>query len=109
MQYAFHDDLADPTAKDPVSRESTRLFCVAVRIAQTSLDPKQMREWTPNSRYGGHALGITDLRKPQDPAARDSRFQEFFEIRKRLLPWIMEYSPIVLTDPEAGYCGMMTP
>ncbi len=95
---AFHDELADPSAKDPVSRESTRLFCAAVRVAQTSLDPKQMREWTPNSRYGGHAFGITDLSKPQDPAARDSRFQDFFEARERLHPWIEKYSPIALID-----------
>jgi hypothetical protein len=25
--------------------------------AQTSLDPKHMKEWTPNSRYGGRNLG----------------------------------------------------
>ena len=27
---AFHDDLADPKSADPVARESTRLYCVAV-------------------------------------------------------------------------------
>jgi acetyl esterase/lipase len=47
---AFHDDLADPASQDPVARESTRLQCAAVRQPQTSLDPKQMREWTPNIR-----------------------------------------------------------
>ena len=36
---AFHDDLADPDSEDPVSRESTRLWCAAVTGAQTSLDP----------------------------------------------------------------------
>lgn len=95
---AFHDDLADESSKDPISRESTRLYCAAVRRAQTSLDPKQLREWTPNSRYGGHAFGITDLTNARIPASRDSRFQEFFESRMRLLPWIAEYSPISLTD-----------
>ncbi|MFP6901135.1 MAG: alpha/beta hydrolase, partial [Opitutales bacterium] len=53
---AFHDDLADPKSKDPVRRESSRLSCAAVTGAQTTLDPKQMVEWTPNSRYGGHAF-----------------------------------------------------
>ncbi|MFN7706404.1 MAG: family 16 glycoside hydrolase, partial [bacterium] len=42
---AFHADLADPKSKDPIARESTRLFCAAVNGAQTSLDPKQMKEW----------------------------------------------------------------
>ena len=40
------------------SLESTRLWCAAVKGAQTTLDPQQMKEWTPNSRYGGHAFGL---------------------------------------------------
>jgi acetyl esterase/lipase len=85
---AFHDDLADPKSSDPVARESTRLFCAAVNGAQTTLDPKVLREWIPNSRYGGHAFGITGKTN------RDGAFQEFFEKREKLLPWIKEYSPI---------------
>lgn len=77
---AFHDDLADPASKDPVARESTRLWCAAVNGAQTSLDPKQMKEWTPNSRYGGHAFGI-------------GSFTQFLAKRETILPWIAEYSP----------------
>src|ERR671928_164208 len=34
---AFHDDMADPKSSDPVARESTRLTCVAVSGAQTTL------------------------------------------------------------------------
>lgn len=37
---AFHDDLADPAAVDPVARQSTRLACVAVDNAQSSYDPR---------------------------------------------------------------------
>ena len=55
---AFHPDMADPKSSDPVARESTRLWCAAVTGAQTTLDPQQMKEWTPNSRYGGHAFGF---------------------------------------------------
>ena len=50
---AFHDDLADPKSEDPVARESTRLWCAAVTGAQTTLDPKQMQEWTPNVTVHG--------------------------------------------------------
>ena len=50
---AFHDDMADPQSSDPIARESTRLLCAGVVGAQTSLDPKQMKEWTPNINYGG--------------------------------------------------------
>ena len=89
---AFHDDLADPKSDDPVSRESSRLQCAAVTGAQTTLDPQQMKEWTPNSRYGGHAFGI-------------GSFAEFLAGREKILPWIAEYSPyaLVTTDDPPVY------
>jgi acetyl esterase/lipase len=82
---AFHDDLADPNSEDPVARESTRLWCAAVTNAQTSLDPKQMKDWTPNSRYGGHAFGF-------------GNFAKFYANRQAILPWIAEYSPYALVS-----------
>jgi acetyl esterase/lipase len=84
---AYHDDLAVADSSDPVSRESTRLMCAAVTGAQTTLDPQQMREWTPNSRYGGHAFGI-------------GGFPEFLAAREQLLPWIAEYSPYALVTSD---------
>jgi acetyl esterase/lipase len=88
---AFHDDMADPKSEDPIARESTRLWCAAVIGAQTSLDPAQLKEWTPNSRYGGHAFGFMD---PNNLKTRDTRFAEFLAHREEVLPWIKEYSPI---------------
>ena len=58
---AFHDDMADPNSKDPVARESTRLYCAAVNGAQTSLDPKELRQWMPNYNYGAHAFGLPNF------------------------------------------------
>jgi acetyl esterase/lipase len=40
MWLGFHDDLADPGSADPVSRESTRLTCMAVGNGQPSYDPR---------------------------------------------------------------------
>lgn len=77
---AFHDDLARPDSDDPIARESTRLSCAAVNGAQVSLDPLELREWMPNYRYGAHAFGLKD-------------FQELYEKRSEVLPWIQEYSP----------------
>jgi len=84
---AFHDDLVDAKSVDPVARESSRLQCVAVTGAQTSLDPQQMKEWTPNSKYGGHAFGI-------------SSFNQFLADREKILPWIAEYSPYALVSKD---------
>lgn len=78
---AFHEDLADPKSKDPVARESTRLYCAAVNGAQTSLDPKELREWMPNYGYGAHAFGLKN-------------FQELHDKRESVMKWIKEYSPI---------------
>jgi len=84
---AFHDDMADPKSEDPVARESTRLFCAAVIGAQTTLDPKQMVEWTPNSTYGAHAFG-------------KKSFEEFLKSREEIMPWIQEYSPYALVSKD---------
>ncbi|MCB9951517.1 MAG: DUF1080 domain-containing protein [Planctomycetaceae bacterium] len=92
---AFHDDLADPNSEDPIARQSTRLMCAAVNGAQTTLDPKQMRDWTPNSRYGGHAFGFTG-----DAANGLSQFEEFYQKRDTILPWIAEYSPYALVSKD---------
>src|SRR6056300_498018 len=95
---AFHDDLADPDSDDPVARESSRLWCAAVIGAQTSLDPRQMKAWTPNSRYGGHAFGLKN-------------FAEFLQKREEILPWIKEYSPyaLVTKDDPAIYLSYSRP
>jgi acetyl esterase/lipase len=78
---AFHDDLANPKSDDPIARESTRLYCAAVTGAQTSLDPKELREWMPNYGYGAHAFGLAS-------------FQALYDQREKVLPWIKEYSPL---------------
>ena len=65
----------------------------AVTGAQTTLDPQQMKEWTPNSRYGGHAFGFTG-----DAAEKVSQFDEFLAKRETILPWIAEYSPYALVS-----------
>ncbi len=97
---AFHDDLADPNSADPIARESTRVTCAAVSGAQTTLDPKQMREWTPNSKYGAHAFGIVG-----DTKKKQSSFDAFYDAREKIIPWIKEYSPYELVsrdDPPVG-------
>ncbi|NQV27783.1 MAG: DUF1080 domain-containing protein [Rhodopirellula sp.] len=92
---AFHPDMADPNSDDPVARESTRLWCAAVRGAQTTLDPQQMKDWTPNSRYGGHAFGFTG-----NVEKKLSQFDEFLAKRDTILPWIAEYSPYALVTSD---------
>lgn len=92
---ALHDDLADPSSSDPVARQSTRLTCAAVNGAQTSLDPKELREWIPNAIYGGHAFGFA-----QQGRSRPEEFELLIANREKVLPWIKEYSPIELASKD---------
>lgn len=92
---ALHDDLADPNSTDPIARQSTRLTAAAVSGAQTSLDPKELREWIPNSIYGGHAFGFAEKGR-----TRAQEFDLLIENRDKVLPWIKEYSPIELVSKD---------
>jgi acetyl esterase/lipase len=92
---ALHDDLADPTSSDPIARQSTRVLCAAVNNAQTSLDPKELREWIPNAIYGGHAFGFA-----KQGRARPEEFELLIANREKVLPWIREYSPMELVTKD---------
>ncbi len=85
---AFSPDKADPRSADPVARQSTGLSCAVGFVPQTSLDPRQLREWLPNFDYGHHAFSLPS-------------YQAFLDQRERLLPWIRQFSPYELAAPGA--------
>ena len=55
---AFHDDLADEKAEDPVLRQSTRLTCVLGTITQCSYDLRWIKK-----NIGGRAYETPELQK----------------------------------------------
>lgn len=67
----FHDDMADPRSADPVLRQSTRLTGLAVLGAQSTYDPRVIREWVGGRAHEHPALqgfyGLTsdDLDSPK--------------------------------------------
>jgi acetyl esterase/lipase len=68
---AFSDDLADTRSADSVARESTRVSCVYVVKAQSTLDPEQMKDWTGNDLVFQHhmikaAFGYPETTKDPD-------------------------------------------
>ncbi|MBD3266687.1 carboxylesterase family protein [bacterium] len=93
---AMVDDLADPASPDPIARMTTRVACSTPLQAQTSLDPKQMREWIPSITYGAHAF-IADF--PPELKAKDRQTQKrnYFDYwlkhRKEYLLQIKDFSP----------------
>jgi hypothetical protein len=56
-----------------------------------------MKEWTPNSKYGGHAFGFMD---PNNLKSRDTRFEEFLAARDTIWAGIREYSPFEHVTPD---------
>lgn len=59
----------------------------AVVVPQTTLDPKLMKEWIPNSNYGAHAFNA-------------GNFKTFLEKRDSIINEINEYSPYSLLEPD---------
>jgi acetyl esterase/lipase len=103
---AFHKDMADPKSADLIARESTRPWCVALMEPQTTLDPKKMEEWSPNSTYGADAFGFAELPpapNQQGTNLKDQRvqFEQFLAVRSIILPWIKLYSPYSLMTADA--------
>ena len=68
---------------------------IKLRISHSS-------EWMPNATYGGHAFGLNG-----DQEKKLGSFEQFYQEREKILPWIKEYSPyeLVTTDdpPVALY------
>ncbi|QJW93997.1 alpha/beta hydrolase family protein [Frigoriglobus tundricola] len=72
-------DRADPNAKDPVARVSTKVTCAAAYRSQPTLDPKRMQEWVPGVEWGAPALGCS--------------FKESLKRHEELLPVLKAWSP----------------
>lgn len=62
---------------------------VAANIAQTSLDPAQMRSWIPEIKYGAHAFGFAD-------------FDSWLKNRAKVEKYIAQYSPAALVPDAAA-------
>jgi len=73
----FHPDLADPGNADPVLRESTRLTCMAVQGAQSTYDPRLIKEWVGEAASKHPALqGFYGLKDDELDSARAHKFYE---------------------------------
>ena len=73
----FHDDLADAKNPDPVLRESTRLTCMAVQGAQSTYDPRVIKEWVGEAAAKHPALqGFYGLKDDELDSERAHKLYE---------------------------------
>jgi len=87
LYVACSADRADPNAKDPVERVSTKVTCAAAYRSQPTLDPKRMQEWVPGVEWGAPALGCS--------------FKESLKRHEELLPVLKVWSPDYLLHKGA--------
>ncbi|MBI4661980.1 MAG: alpha/beta hydrolase [Verrucomicrobia bacterium] len=73
----FHDDLADARSDDPVLRQSTRLICMAVNGAQSTYDPRVIKEWIGGRAHEHPALeGFYGLKHDELDSPKAHRMYE---------------------------------
>jgi acetyl esterase/lipase len=73
----FHPDLADAKSSDPVLHESTRLSCMAVQGAQSTYDPRVIKEWVGEAASKHPALqGFYGLRDDELDSAKAHKLYE---------------------------------
>jgi acetyl esterase/lipase len=98
----FHDDLADPASPDAVRRESTRLACLGAVGAQTSYDPRFIKQLIGGRAHEHVALG--PLFGLKADAVDDSpRLHRLYEDASPLCHVSRDDPPVILfyAEPDA--------
>jgi arylformamidase len=85
----FHDDLADPSATDPVLRESTRVQGVYGQFPQSSIDPLMLNLW-----IGEKAATFPMIYK----AVGATNYEDMIKNYKKYQPLLKEFSPLTHMD-----------
>ena len=104
MWLLCHDDLADPSAKGPVLRESTRVSGAAVAGGQTSIDPKQIEPWLGPMVLQHRMINMAVGEQTIEGALKN------YETHKPLYLEFSSYNHVSKDDPPLfmSYSGDMT-
>lgn len=97
---ATRDDLANPDADDPVERESTRVQGIAVRGAQSAIDPKLIEPWIGPNVYHSMIYWSVGEQSIEDAlknyAQHEALYKEFsgyYHLTQDDPPMYLGYSP----------------
>ena len=97
---AFHDDLADPSGSDPVARQSTRLTTAVVYAAQSSYDPRLIRNLFDTDQVHEALIPFFGMRAPGD--VDDPKFHPLFEEASPINHATGDDPPVMLFFPQAN-------
>jgi len=95
---AFHDDLADPKAEDPILRESTRISCAVVYAAQTSYDPRFIQKLFNTEQVDAALIPFFGMKDAGDVA--DPKFHPLFREASMIDHATADDPPIMLFYPQ---------
>ena len=73
---AFHEDMADPTSKDPIARLSTRLSAAVVNGTQTTYDPREIMELFNTTRIAEALIPFFGMHTAAD--VNDPKYHPLF-------------------------------
>ena len=76
MWLAFHEDLADPDATDPVARQSTRLSVAVVYAAQSTIDPRTIQKMYNTNQVDSALIPFYGMKDASDIS--DPKFHPLF-------------------------------
>ena len=104
---ATHDDLANPDSADPVERESTRVQGIAVRGAQTAIDPKLIEPWIGPNVFHSMIYWCVGEKNIDDAlknyAKHEALYKEFsgyYHLTQDDPPMYLGYSPYLKVPAE---------
>ena len=97
---AFHDDLADPAAKNPVARQSTRLAAAVVYGAQSSYDPRFIRKLFDTTHVEGALIPLFGMRNAAD--IDNPKFHPLFVEASAINHASADDAPVMLFYPQAN-------
>lgn len=97
---AFHDDLADPQAEDPILHESTRLTCAVVYGGQSTYDPRVIRELFDTTKLHPALLPFYGMESADD--VEDPRFFPLYAEASPITHLTADDPPVYLFYPQAN-------
>jgi len=95
---AFHEDLADPDSDDPVEQQSTRISCAVAYAAQTSYDPRFIKELFDTDQVDGALIPFFGMESAED--VDDPKFHPLFEESAPINHATADDPPVMLFYPQ---------
>lgn len=100
MWLAFHEDLANPDAKDPVARQSTRLSVAVVYAAQSTIDPRAIQKMYNTNQVDGSLILLYGMKDASD--IDDPKFHPLFVEASPINHATKDDPPVLAYYPQAN-------